>query len=136
MMGFRFGRRPRTPGARGALTSVIRQLPAFLGLLLRLFRDGRVSKVDKALVAMVIAYILTPVDLIPDFLGIVGLTDDVYLLGLALSRMVGRAGPEVLMEHWRGPAAALPLLLERIEDIGALLPGRVRRLLRRKVPKR
>ena len=73
-----FGRRrKRTSAAR----KLLRELPNFFKLVFRLLRDPRVPAVNKALFGAVAVYMLTPVDLIPDFLGVLGWVDDLYLLG-------------------------------------------------------
>lgn len=124
------GRRARA-GARRSARSLIRELPNLLRLIVRLLRDRRVAIADKVLFGLVIVYTITPVDLVPDLLAPLGLVDDLYLLGLALARLVGRAGPEILLEHWDGSPARLGYLIEGVEDIGGLLPRPVRRALRR-----
>lgn len=112
-----------------SLTSMLRLLPKLLKLVLRLFTDARVSIFDRALFATVVAYILTPLDLLPDWLGALGLTDDLYLVGLSLSRLLRRAGPDLLLEYWEGSPKALGYLIESIEEIGAKLPRAVQRIL-------
>jgi uncharacterized membrane protein YkvA (DUF1232 family) len=112
---------------------LIRELPHLLRLLGRLIRDPRVALLDKLIFGFVVAYTLTPVDLIPDILSPLGLVDDLYLLGLSLARMFARAGPDLLLEHWDGEPAALGYLVEGVEQIGGLLPGPVRRVLRRSI---
>lgn len=99
--------------------------------MFRLLRDPRVAAADKVLFGAVIAYVLTPLDLLPDFLAPLGLVDDLYLVGLALSRLLGRAGSDLLVEHWDGDARELGFLIEGVEQIGGVLPGRVRGTLRR-----
>jgi uncharacterized membrane protein YkvA (DUF1232 family) len=81
----------------------------------------------------VIAYVISPFDLVPDFLGFLGLTDDVFLLSLALNRLITRAGPEVLMDHWKGNPDVLALLIGGLEDVGSFVPKPVQRILRRRV---
>lgn len=110
---------------------MLRQLPAFLLLLIRLLRDRRVSGIEKALFGLVIVYVLTPTDLLPDFLGVFGFVDDLYLVGLALGRLLLRSGPDVLLEHWDGDAEALGYLVEGVDQLGSILPRGVRRALRR-----
>lgn len=112
---------------------MVRNLPNFLLLLIRLARDSRVSKLDKAFFAFVIVYIVAPADLIPDVFGLLGLFDDVYLVGLALTRLLTRAGPDVLLDHWDGDPRDLGYLLERSGEVGSLLPRRIGRTLRRVV---
>ncbi len=112
------------------VVSMLRQLPNLLKLVIKLFQDARVSLFDRALFATVIAYVLTPVDLLPDWLGLFGLTDDLYLVGLSLARLLRHAGPDLLLEYWEGTPKALGYLIESIEKVGARLPGPIRNILR------
>lgn len=127
----RVGRRTRR--ARGIARAMIRNLPHFLRLLVRLLRDPRVAGLDKAFFGFVLFYTLAPADLIPDFLWMLGLVDDVYLIGLALGRLLGRAGPNVLLEHWSGDPRELGFLIERVGELGGLLPSGVRKTILRAV---
>lgn len=108
---------------------LVQELASFVRLLYRLFRDARVSGTDKALLIAAVGYVLTPIDLIPDVLGVAGRIDDLYLLGLVLDRMLVRAGPDILIEHWDGRANTLRLLLDGLDRIGSLVPGPIRRVL-------
>jgi uncharacterized membrane protein YkvA (DUF1232 family) len=120
----------RRKSRRKTAVKLLRELPNFLKLLVRLLRDPRVGKLDRMIFSSAIAYVLLPVDLLPDFFGYLGLTDDLFLIGLALNRLFGRAGPDVLLEHWDGNPRALGYLLEGVEEIGALLPRYLRNALR------
>jgi uncharacterized membrane protein YkvA (DUF1232 family) len=126
-------RLPRKLGSRVAVARLIRQLPNFVRLLGSLFRDVRVSKVDKTLVAFAVAYVLSPLDLVPDVLGFFGLADDVFLLSLVLNRLIDRAGPKVLRDHWKGSPDTLALLVGSLRDAGTFLPDSVRKLLQKHV---
>ncbi len=97
---------PRT-GARRTVVSAIRELPHYLRLLWGLARDHRVAIVDKLLVVAAAVYIVSPIDVIPDFVPFLGQVDDLYILVLALQRMVSRAGSEVLQDHWTGNPASI-----------------------------
>ena len=99
-------------------------------LLWRLLRDVRVPTADKLLFGFALAYVITPADLLPDFLGFLGVVDDLYLVALALGRLLARAGDEVLLEHWDGNPRALGYLIEGVDQLGDLLPRPVRRILR------
>lgn len=122
---------PRT-GAKRTVMGYIAELPRFLKLLWGLVSDPRVAVVDKLLVAGAIAYIVMPVDLIPDFIPFLGEVDDVYLLVLALRRLMQNAGRAVLLSHWTGdPAELLDLNLRKVLVAAAFfLPRRMRRRLR------
>lgn len=116
---------------RPPLSRLLRQLPNLFHLVYKLFTDIRVSVFDRALFATVVAYVLSPFDLLPDWLGMFGLTDDFYLIGLSLARLLHSAGPNILLEHWRGSPKALGYIIESIEDVGSRLPSAVRNVLRK-----
>jgi uncharacterized membrane protein YkvA (DUF1232 family) len=122
---------PRT-GARRTMLDTISELPNFLRLLYGLITDRRVDAVDKLVVAGAIAYILLPVDFIPDFVPFLGEIDDVFLLILALQRLISNAGRAVVQAYWPGDPADLSALnLEKILAAAAFfLPRRMRRRLR------
>lgn len=122
---------PRT-GAKRTVMGTISELPNFLRLLYGLITDSRVNAVDKLVVAGAIAYILLPVDVIPDFIPFLGEVDDVFLLILALQRLIGNAGRTVVQAYWAGdPAELTDLNLEKVLAACAFfLPRRMRRRLR------
>ena len=122
---------PRT-GAKRTLVDVIKQIPAYLRLLGGLLTDRRVSGVDKLLVAGAIAYIVSPMDLLPDFVPFLGEVDDVFLLVLALQRLIGNAGRRVVADYWVGSLADLSTVNLRRVLLAAtfFLPRRMRRRLR------
>lgn len=122
---------PRT-GAKRTVMYYIRQLPQYLRLLGGLIGDGRVSMVDKLLVMGAMAYIVMPIDVIPDFIPFFGEIDDLYLLVLALQRLVANAGRSVLLNHWTGDPEDLADLNLRgaLSAAAFFLPRRIRRRLR------
>jgi uncharacterized membrane protein YkvA (DUF1232 family) len=122
---------PRT-GAKRTVMGVISEIPKFLRLLYGLLTDSRVNNIDKLVVAGAIAYILMPIDLIPDFIPFIGEVDDVFLMILAIDRLINHAGKRVVADHWMGDPEELSALnLERILAACAFfLPKRMRRRLR------
>lgn len=119
-------------GAKRTLMHYIGQLPRYVRLLSGLLTDRRVSIVDKLLVGAAIAYIVAPVDFLPDFIPFLGQVDDVYLLALALQRLMSNAGRGVVLDHWSGEAKDLAMSnLRRVLSAAAFfLPSRTRRRLR------
>ena len=119
-------------GAKRTLMGVISELPNWLRMFMGLFRDGRVSAIDKVLVGAAIAYLLAPVDLLPDVIPFLGQVDDVFLLVTALRRLMQNAGRRVVADHWAGDLRDLSEMnLERVIAAAAFfLPRRMRRRLR------
>jgi uncharacterized membrane protein YkvA (DUF1232 family) len=115
---------------REAVMRLVKDIPAFLKLFGRLARDPRVSKVDKAIVVATIGYIVMPMDFIPDFLPFIGQVDDIYLLALALDRLLNNAGIDLLLEHWDGDVGSLETAIAALDRAGSFLPTQVRALVR------
>ena len=122
---------PRS-GARRTVLDTIKQIPDYLRLLVGLLSDRRVAGIDKLLVAGAIAYIVMPIDLIPDFVPFIGQIDDIYLLVFSLQRLITNAGVKVLTDHWRGAVSELnPSNLRSVLMAAAFfLPPRIGRRLR------
>lgn len=72
-------------------------------------RDPRTPLAAKVLAAVVVAYALSPIDLIPDFIPVIGLLDDLVLLPLGIALVLRLIPPEVMAEGRAKAAAALAL---------------------------
>ncbi len=101
-------------------------LPKFLRLILGLLKDSRVPAEDKAILAAALAYALNPADFVPDAIPFFGMVDDLYLIALALIRLLNHVDEEVLREHWSGDEDLLPLIREAARLGARLLPAKVR----------
>ncbi|MFQ5824609.1 MAG: YkvA family protein [bacterium] len=81
---------------------VIYHLPKFVTLYGRLFKDPRVPLYLKVLLILAIIYLVSPVDLLPDFfIPILGQIDDLFILLIALRFFLKKCPRDVLMEHVR-----------------------------------
>ena len=119
--------------ARGYLTGMIMLIPNFLKLLGRLFRDSRVPKTEKALLVGAIIYVISPIDLIPDFIPFIGEIDDLYLVSLVLLRLLARTDDNILREHWDGRGDVSSIVDKILRASQYVLPKRVQRILLGKV---
>ena len=92
-----------------------KELAALLPNLLRLFRglvsDRRVPRRTKWLLVIGVAWVVSPIDLVPEFIPVLGPLDDAVVAGLILRHVVKLAGREVVEEHWRGDAATLDRIM-------------------------
>jgi uncharacterized membrane protein YkvA (DUF1232 family) len=91
--------------------ALARFVPDCVVLFRRLLRDPRVPRSTKAMLVPAIAYLASPIDLIPDFIPVVGYLDDAVVLAWAMRQIVRAAGPVVVREHWPGPARSLATVL-------------------------
>jgi uncharacterized membrane protein YkvA (DUF1232 family) len=60
---------------------------------------------------LLLAYLISPVDLIPDFIPIIGYADDAIVVALALRSVIRRSGTEAIERHWPGTADGLTAIL-------------------------
>lgn len=118
----------RESSGRDTLRQVVRDLPSFAKLLARLATDPRVSRLDKALVVAAVGYMLLPVDLLPD-IPVIGQVDDIYILALALDRLLNNAGTDLLLDHWDGDVESLEAALAALDRAGSFLPEGLRGFL-------
>lgn len=109
---------------------VVRGIPRFGVLLFRLLGDRRVSLMDRALFGFALAYLFTPVDLVPDFILGFGELDDLLVVFLALDRLLNRTDREVLLDHWDGDRAPLLVVTDLLDRVMQRLPRWVRGVLR------
>jgi uncharacterized membrane protein YkvA (DUF1232 family) len=63
------------------------------------------------MVGFALAWFVSPVDLVPEFVPVLGPLDDVVLAALVLRHVLRKAGRDVIAEHWSGDQATLGVLL-------------------------
>jgi uncharacterized membrane protein YkvA (DUF1232 family) len=92
-----------------------RELAAFLPNLILLFRGLRsepgVSRADRVLVLFALVWIASPIDLIPEFIPVLGPLDDALVAALVLRRIVRAAGADAVRRQWRGGEESLRVIL-------------------------
>jgi uncharacterized membrane protein YkvA (DUF1232 family) len=106
-------RHPETVSMKEAL----RLLPDLLRLLRRLLSDRELAVGVRIRLALLLAYLLSPIDLVPDFVPVIGYADDAVIVALVLRSVIARAGPEALRKHWPGTPEGLQLIL-RLAGLG------------------
>jgi uncharacterized membrane protein YkvA (DUF1232 family) len=98
-------------GRRTAARELALLLPNLLVLFRGILKDPRCPRRSKALLLFAIGWIVSPIDLIPEFIPFLGPLDDAVVAALVLRHVVRKAGPEVIRDHWRGDPATLDRLL-------------------------
>ncbi|WP_422752061.1 YkvA family protein [Micromonospora sp. WMMD708] len=90
--------RPRGP----LLAEALRILPDLVRLLRRLAGDATLPRGVRVRLGLLLAYLVIPVDLIPDFVPVLGYADDAILVVAVLRSVVRRAGVGAVRRHWPG----------------------------------
>lgn len=94
----------------GRLKESLRLLPDTIRLLRRLATDEATPRGAKVRLWFLFAYLAMPVDLVPDFVPVLGYADDAIIVAAVLRSVVRRAGPEAIRRHWRGTDEGLAAL--------------------------
>lgn len=115
---------------RGRLRSLALFVPRILRLLGRLLADPEVQPTDKVLLGAAALYVVSPLDIIPDSVPLVGPLDDLFLLTLVLLRLLNRSGEAKLRQHWDGPEDIVAFLDTITSLATRFLPDAVRGRIR------
>ena len=101
---YRLGRsHPDPMGLKDAL----RLAPDVVRLLRGLAADPSLPRGVRLRLVLLLGYLICPVDLVPDFIPVVGYADDAVIVAFALRSVVRAAGPRALDEHWPGTPQGL-----------------------------
>jgi uncharacterized membrane protein YkvA (DUF1232 family) len=89
----------RPPKDVGDVVELIRRLPTYMRLVWALLRDSRVPGGQKLILAGIVGYLVLPIDLIPDFVPVLGQLDDIAVVLLGLDLFIRSAPQDVVDEH-------------------------------------
>lgn len=92
----------RAAADRPRLRDMLRLLPDTIGMLRRLAGDRTLPTGVRMRLWLLLAYLAMPIDVVPDFIPVLGYADDAILVALVLRSVARRAGDDALLQHWRG----------------------------------
>ena len=92
------------------LSEALRLLPDLLRLQRRLAADSDLPRAVRVRLWLLFAYLAIPIDLVPDFVPVLGYADDAIMVSLVLRSVVRRAGAPVIRRHWPGTDDGLAAL--------------------------
>jgi uncharacterized membrane protein YkvA (DUF1232 family) len=84
------------------LTEALRILPDLLRLIPRLAADKSLPRGVRIRLALLVVYLALPIDLIPDFIPVLGYADDAIIVTVVLRSVVRHAGLDAVRTHWPG----------------------------------
>jgi uncharacterized membrane protein YkvA (DUF1232 family) len=99
------------------LRDVLRLVPDVIRLLRRLAADPTLPRGVRFRLFLLVGYLISPIDLIPDFIPVVGYADDAVIVVWALRSVTRTAGPEAVDRHWTGTPEGLRAL-KRLAGLG------------------
>jgi uncharacterized membrane protein YkvA (DUF1232 family) len=117
--------------ARQLARDAVMMLPNLVRLLGRLVKDPRVPRRSKVVLLVAVAYVISPIDILPEVIPVAGILDDLFLVAFALNHLIERAGADLVLEHWDGPQDILEMVRSVLGTINDFVPQKIRRLLGR-----
>jgi uncharacterized membrane protein YkvA (DUF1232 family) len=98
----RFAGKVPAEGKMNKVSDFLFLLPDFFILLCRLLMEDKVTNQTKAFILGVIAYVMMPIDIIPDFIPVIGFLDDLILVVFALDQILKYTDEQILLDNWSG----------------------------------
>jgi uncharacterized membrane protein YkvA (DUF1232 family) len=111
--------------ARG-LRALVRALPRLARLVFSLLRDPSVPVAAKIAMAAVAVYLASPVDLVPEFVPLLGYVDDVLLAAVVIDGLLNVLDRSVLLRYWPGSAESLEAAATVARRLAAWVPYRIK----------
>lgn len=113
-------------GLTEEIIDLIKVLPELLLLLIKLMKDERVPAELKLKIALAVAYVVSPVDLIPEALGsILGFVDDTLAMAVLIAGLVEEIPNEVIRDNWAGRPDILELIIKGKDLLSKMLPANI-----------
>jgi uncharacterized membrane protein YkvA (DUF1232 family) len=97
-------------GKYGVLSEYLFLLPDLFILVCRLAMDERVPTRKKVIAGAIVTYLILPIDIIPDFIPVIGHIDDLVLAVLGLNMILNDIDKQILIDNWSGEGNILELL--------------------------
>jgi uncharacterized membrane protein YkvA (DUF1232 family) len=99
-----------TKPERGTLREAARIVPDTVRLVRRLAADRALSRGVRLRLWLLLGYLVSPIDLVPDFIPVIGFADDALVTSLVLRSVIKRAGVEAVRAYWPGTPEGLATL--------------------------
>ena len=104
-------------GRRAQARELVGLVPNLVILFRGLVGDVRVPRATKGLICFALVWLASPIDLIPEFIPVLGPLDDAIVAALVLRHVLRRTERAVLLEHWRGGTGTLDVLVGRAQPV-------------------
>lgn len=117
--------------AKKLVSDAALMLPNIVKLIGRLLTDPRVPRRAKITLGLAAVYVVSPIDLIPEMIPVVGWADDVILMMFAIDSLISRSGKEIVEEHWDGPGDLLGLVQEVVGLSRSVVPKKISSIIDR-----
>ena len=101
-------------------------IPRLARMIASLLSDSAVPTAAKVALAVVAVYLASPLDLIPDFIPVIGYLDDLLLAAIVVDGLLNYVDRSLLLKYWPGTAASLDAAAAVARRLAAWVPSRVK----------
>ena len=108
------------------MKALLRALPDLARLIARLVVDPVLPRAVKIALAAAALYLASPIDLIPDFIPLVGYLDDVLLAAVVLDGILNYVDRRLVLKYWPGTAESLDRLARAAAVLAIWVPRRLK----------
>ncbi|HEY7519799.1 MAG TPA: DUF1232 domain-containing protein [Methylomirabilota bacterium] len=108
------------------MKALLRALPDLIRLITRLVGDPVLPRAAKIALGAAAVYLLSPVDLVPDFIPLVGYLDDVLLAAVLLDGILNWVDRALVLKYWPGNPASLDTLARTARVLSMWVPRRIK----------
>ncbi len=108
------------------MKQLLRALPDLVRLIAKLVRDPMLPRAAKVALAAVMVYLASPIDLIPDFIPLVGYLDDLLLASVLVDGLLNWVDRGLILKYWPGSADSLERLARAARMLAVWVPRRLK----------
>lgn len=105
---------------------LLRALPALAGLIAKLALDPFLPRGVKIAIAAAAVYLVSPIDLVPDFIPFLGYVDDLLVAAIVLDGVLNFVDRDLVLRHWPGSERSLDHLARTARMLTAWMPRRLK----------
>jgi uncharacterized membrane protein YkvA (DUF1232 family) len=109
------------------MKQLLRALPALVRMIGRLVRDPALPRPAKLALLAAALYLASPIDLIPDFIPILGYVDDLLVAAVVLDGVMNYVDRGLILRYWPGSVQSLEKLARTARFLSAWVPARLKR---------
>lgn len=100
-------------------------VPNIVKLLGRLIANPGVSTANKLLLGLGVTYVLSPIDIIPDFIPVLGQLDDLAIVGLLLGKLIAESDGDIIHECWDGDVTVIDGIFNLCQSVNSLIKSKI-----------
>lgn len=104
------------------LSDLFRVSKQAVGFVRDVANDPRIPERDKKVLLALIALVLSPIDIIPDWIPVFGMMDDVVIMGIILDYLFNHLDREILLSHYPWDLKSFNRLKSTAQWVARLTP--------------